>query len=470
MVRETRRGLVDLIVMILMIVLLLGLGALAFFAWDGAQKDETYVARLRELPPRQQAEHEATKAKLSELSAYIGFQGESAYSSPDALKSALESGARVVPDYYEFTGGNVDTKGEIKGVTYRTVRVKNAEGDEVDVRIPVVNNTQRNGKQIYEYNSTMTMWRAIGEQDDKINQLVSQHIPKITQQRVNQRKWRDDAAKTGAGEVDSAIKDVKDAISDSDSAVKGSNQEMADAEAQLADSQSKAHDAYKELEGVDVKTKREEAFAKMREIEDSVRNAEKWQDWYRYKADGRREDDGGEPDGTVFLADKVSGWVWIDIGQRQDVRINQVFTVIRADATQPSVRDIGQIRVKEVMKGNICRCRVDALNDANVFPMAGDMVRNADFSDRQYTTFAFVGEFGGKFSTYTEQQLKDMLNRVGLRVMSEVNGATDVIVVGGNWQDDPQFKKVLNENMKVVRMREEDILYFLGYAGPDRVK
>ena len=86
--RVSRRGMVDLIVMVLMIVLLLGVSVLAFIAFDRAKKEEIYVAKMRELPAAQSAEMDATKAKFAQVSSLIGFKGNADFSSPAAGPTA----------------------------------------------------------------------------------------------------------------------------------------------------------------------------------------------------------------------------------------------------------------------------------------------------------------------------------------------------------------------------------------------
>jgi len=461
MLRASRRGLADLIVMIVMIVFLLGMGTLAFFAYDKQQAEKAYVARLRQVPARQKAEIDATKARYAEVCANIGFKGDADYSSPVAIREMLKLGGETVADFYEMQG--TDEKGSVVGT--KTAQRKIGEKN---VNVGMVDKTRINQQKIWEFADNVTLHRALGAQDDAISQLVGSHIPKIRSQRVAQRKYRDDAAADRVTKSDEAYAKTKSNMEAADAAIQAKSQTVSEKETEAGEVSAEEYAAFASLDSDTIRTNRENAFAKLRDTAEARRKAVDLQRQYRLKADSRRFDDSRDPDGYVFLVDRKSGWVWINIGQRNDVRLNQTFQVLRADASRSSELPIGEIRVKEIMEGNVARCRVDVLEDTSNYPAAGDTIKNPNFTKRQYQTFALVGKFGGSHTQHTRQELVDMLLNLGFRVVSKIDGATDAVITGGDWLLDKSFTDAKEvDQLNFETYTEEEVLYFLGFSGPD---
>ena len=472
MSRQSRRGMVDLIVMIVMIVFLLGMGTLAFITYDKAEKEKQYLAALREIPARQGSELDAVRARYAEVSNYIGFKGDAAYSSPAAIETLLDEGAEVVADYYivgDASGSSTPLSETEPG---RAIRLKVIKEDgteeEVTINVRQIRGTSRNAEPLYAAADVTKLQTAIGKQDALIEELVSNHIPRIQGQRTFQAKFRADKAGVKAEESERLYGDVDTAIENANAELTTNQQEVAAAEQRLAESMRNEIEVYKRLDSDTVRNAREEAFDQAREAAAARREAREAMEAYRVQADKRRIDDSRDPDGAIFLVDPKSGYVWINIGQKSDVRKNQTFQVLRADASRSSEVQIGEIRVQEVLRGNIARCRVDALDDQNVYPQAGDIIRNPNFSDRQYHSWALVGEFGGSFTTLTRQQLTDLLRGVGFRVTSSIDATTDAVVIGGNWDKDPSFIRAEERRLNFEKYPEEEVLYFLGMTGPEK--
>jgi NAD-dependent DNA ligase len=150
------------------------------------------------------------------------------------------------------------------------------------------------------------------------------------------------------------------------------------------------------------------------------------------------------------------------------VQLEQTFQVVRPSANLSSETQIAEIRVKELLRGNVARCRVDSLNDPNVYPAAGDLIKNPNFSARQYKKWALVGTFGGTFSKHTRQQLTDILRRTGFQVVDKMDLTVDAVIIGGNWRDGPEWQKAKEWQLNVETYPEEEVLHFLGLTGPDR--
>lgn len=470
MSRHSRRGIVDLVVMIVMIVVLLGMGTLAFLTYDKAQKEKQYLAALREIPARQRAELDSVKARYAEVSMYIGFKGEAAYSSPTAIQTLLDEGSVVVADYYTAEGaGGSALSGT--GTSTITVRVRDPETGEMKdqkITIQTINKTSRNEKTVYERLDTPNLQAALGRQDELINSLVTQHIPGIREQRKVQQTQKERASGEKATQSETKYNGVASEIETANAEMQTRQQDVASAEQRLAESMKKENTAYMELDSSRVRDLRESAFEAAREAAVARKQAREAMEAYRVQSDKRRIDDSRDPDGAIFLVDNKSGYVWINVGQKSDVRPNQTFQVLRADASRNSDLQIGEIRVQEVLRGNIARCRVDALDDPNIYPEAGDIIRNPNFSDRQYHSWALVGEFGGQFTSYTRQQLTDLLRGLGYRVTTSIDATTDAVIIGGNWDQDPEFMKAEERRLSFEKYPESEVLWFLGLIGPDR--
>jgi hypothetical protein len=470
MSRHSRRGLVDLIVMIVMIVFLLGLGTLAFFAYDKAQKERQYLAALREVPARQSAELDAVRARYAEVSMLIGFRGEAAYSSPDAIRTLLAEGGEVVADYYKVPTAE-GRQLPLSGVEPLKIKIwKMVDGKMVESEIEVrqIKDTSRQGATIYNAQDTRTLQAAIGKQDEVINGLVQSEIPNVRAQRGFQKSRMDTEAGERANRTNTEFGNTSTNIETANSNIKDKQDEVSAAEQRLADAMKAENEHYALLDSQAVRDAREAAFATAREAAIARKQARDSMEAYRLQADKRRVDDTRDPDGAIFLVDRKSGYVWINIGQKADVRKNQTFQVLRPDASRASEVPIGEIRVQEVLRGNIARCRVDALDDPAVYPEAGDIIKNPNFSDRQYHSWALVGEFGGQFTTLTRQQLTDLLRSVGFRVTTKVDATTDAIVIGGNWDQDPEYVKADERKLNIEKYSEREVLWFLGMIGPDQ--
>ncbi|MDC1141519.1 hypothetical protein OAU50_00365 [Planctomycetota bacterium] len=452
--RNSRRGMVDLIFMILMIVLVIGMGTLAFFAFDAAQKEKLYVARIQQVPAKQQAELDSTKARYAEVCEWIGFKGNAEFSSEAAIRITLQNGVGYNPEsdesrdkikFYSITAATASEKG--------TVRV-GGSGNIVGVGTK--------SAPVYEYTNTVTMEKAFGAQDKLINDLVNDSIPMLRTQRELQRKWRDESMVEAATNADAVDKDIADRVEADKGSLESKAGEVSKAEEDLGTALREENEAFSGLNNEETRKRTEKTFDLQREILLERQKSNRVKRDYRSKADSRIGDDSRDVDGAIFQVDEESGWVWINIGKASDVRLNSTFQVLRSDTSNSAEISIGEIRVKELLGRNVARCRVDNLDDPNVYPQQGDLIRNPNYSKRQYQTYALVGQFGGEFSDLTRQQIVDMLRGAGFTVVSKVNGATDALIVGGNWKEDPEFIKSEEESYNLEILSVEDVLYFLG--------
>ncbi len=457
--RVSRRGMVDLIVMVLMIVLLLGVSVLAFIAFDRAKKEEIYVAKMRELPAAQSAEMDATKAKFAQVSSLIGFKGNADFSSPAAIKLMLEKGGMrngALQMLNSQSPEDMNNSG-IKGVTF----------DEKGKKMPRVGATKEGAVNVYTWADGITVVEAIAAQDFLIQNLVKEYIPSMQKQVELQRKWRDEANTARKTEVDKSFGTLATDIEAENGALKSKHEDAIVAETNMTEASKREMEAYDNLSGQAVVDAYKAKNDAMRATMPAREAAREMGDEFQKKASRRIIDDTRDPDGYVFLVDNVSGWVWINIGQASDVRLDMSFQVLRADPSLPSLMPVGEIRVKEILRGNVARCRIDALDDLGVMPRQGDIVRNPNYNARQYYSYCLVGKFGGNSSNYTYQQWVTKLTEMGFRVVQRISGSTDVAILGEDWRSDKVYLKAKEEGLEFETMTEKDLMWFLGLEGPE---
>jgi hypothetical protein len=419
------------------------------------------------LRARQSAELDATRARYADVSSRIGFKGDGEFSSHEAIRGLLALGGKTMAAYNQITSEKADQKGEVRGTKQVPLKFT-INGKQESINVGQVDvGAKRVDEPIYDNSGSMNLHGAIGAQDFLITQLVGTHNKNVRDQRIKQRQFRDDAATERRTETDKAAAAVNASRESSDTAMKERAVALSGAEAREATARRSEIAAFMALDSADIRARRENAFAKLKDTALARKRAIESQADYRRRADSRRYDDSRDTDGFVFLVDQRSGWLWINIGQQEDVRLNQTFQVVRADAGKSGLIQVAEVRVKEVLQGNVARCRVDALDDPKVYPQSGDMIRNPNFSKRQYRTFALAGQFGGQYSQHTRQELVDMLLRLGFQVTSKIDGATDAVIIGGNWTEDAEYARAKSLQYSFETYTEEDVLYFLGFIGPD---
>ncbi len=454
--RASRRGMVDLIVMIVMIVFLLGMATLAWLTYDKAQKERSYLAALREIPAKQRAEIDSVRARYADLSSLIGFKGHADFTSPDEIAHLLEEGAQLAADFYVVPAPPAE------GATERL-----SGTIEVDGRTRV-RGTSINTDPVYRPQETGTLQAGIGRQDFLINRLVTVEIPRVAGQRKSQVTQRAAAAARRLGESAVEYQRTRAAADGADESRRAIAQNIAEQEANLAAQLEAEQTNAQGLNSAAVREQREEAFRAARDAAEAMADAVRNQDAYRLMSDKRRIDDSRDPDGSVLMVSEASRYVWIDIGQRSGVHLEQTFQVVRPVGGRGSEVTIAEIRVKELVRGNIARCRVDSVDDESLFPMAGDLIKNPNFSARNYQKWALVGTFGGEFTSYTRQQLTDMLRGSGFQVVDRIDLTVGAVILGGNWMQDPEWAKARELGLNIETYPEDEVLHFLGRSGPDR--
>jgi hypothetical protein len=358
---------VDLIVMIVMIVFLLGMATLAFITYDKAQKERGYLAALREIPARQKSELDTVKARYSELSTLVGLKGNADFTSEAEIERMLREGSRMMAEYYTVHApgseesksiAGVDQNADSKKLVPRVDATGRVEYVEEPYKTIKVGGTNIVAERIYNPTEITTLQGGIARQDDVIHKLVTTEIPNINKQRVNQGVEKSKAAGERSRGAEAAYAATNQKIRTSEEDVGKLNSDSRDYETALAQAKEAEANTAVRLTAADLRADREAAYRTATEAAEAQNAAVDAQDAYRLQSDKRRMDDSRDPDGAVFLVDDTSGYVWINIGQKSGVQLEQTFQVVRPSANLSSETQIAEIRVKELLRGNVARCRV----------------------------------------------------------------------------------------------------------------
>ncbi len=89
----------------------------------------------------------------------------------------------------------------------------------------------------------------------------------------------------------------------------------------------------------------------------------------------------------------------------------------------------------------------------------GDYVANEVFDRKKSKTFVFGGKLRGR---YTNEQMTHLIEEFGGEVDADVQSETTYLVVGADFEKDPNFEKAKNLAVKIIR--EADLYEMLGIA------
>ncbi|MEK7467054.1 MAG: BRCT domain-containing protein [Planctomycetota bacterium] len=89
----------------------------------------------------------------------------------------------------------------------------------------------------------------------------------------------------------------------------------------------------------------------------------------------------------------------------------------------------------------------------------GDYVANEVFDRKKSKTFVFGGKLRGR---YTNEQMTHLIEEFGGEVDAEVQSETTYLVVGADFEKDPNFDKAKNLAVKIIR--EADLYEMLGVS------
>jgi len=457
--RLARRGeaRLDIIVMILVIVAVLGMGTWAFVAYGAYVDDEPVVVRMENAPVALEAEYRSLLATADAAPAALGhasadsvqsqifsFTGDAnnkfpipaerpAYFNPaaGAVSVVLDRNSGVsVDDNGKFTGAELVTEAYVRNDVTTLVGLIDAQHRRINTLLDAISVWG----DIHKAESAKTK-----QAYDAYVARAKQFVDVDTKEFFNTMDARLKAAVTTHV---AAVNEEADELAQTNVTLSASLDSLNAARNTLAEQRAKVGPAM-----VAAALARDEAWNL------AAQRAE----WLAANKDFS---------GFVEQVDPKSGYVWINLGQLDNVRREMSFQVFTPTATGTATVLIGELRIKDVLGEHLSRCRIDYLKDDKVLPKVGDYIKNTNFARNPYKLYSFVGDFGGSNSKYSKQQLTDMLQGVGLTVRAPSRDI-EVVVIGNNHQNDPAFRKLKEDGVVFASMTERDLLYMLGISRTD---
>lgn len=155
-----------------------------------------------------------------------------------------------------------------------------------------------------------------------------------------------------------------------------------------------------------------------------------------------------KPDGNVLDVSERLGTGWIDIGANQRVVRGIVFEVRSGRPGDETIKALAEvISVKsdtsEVLFSNVA--------DRFSPPVRGDVISNRLYDPVGGRNAVLVGRFSGTFS---EQDLKTLLGRMGINVQPRVDETTHFLIVGSEIWNDPETAEPLAEPIQASDLPE----------------
>lgn len=206
-----------------------------------------------------------------------------------------------------------------------------------------------------------------------------------------------------------------------------------------------------------------------------------------------------ESDGMVINSIPNELTAWIDIGRKDALLKGTIFEVfamnkggrkeykgkavvidVNEDYSVVSLLRDGLVQLydgtvyegKVVEKGNVVEIterngnklmlgsekvkRLDYMHDTGRIEK-GDYVANEVFDRKKSKTFVFGGKLRGR---YTNEQMTHLIEEFGGEVDADVQSETTYLVVGADFEKDPNFEKAKNLAVKIIR--EADLYEMLG--------
>lgn len=458
--RRSRKGeaRLDVIVMIVVIVAVLGMGTWAFFAYSAWADDEPVVARMETAPMALRAELTSLQRMSEVASAPLGHTDVDSIQRQILSFTGSQNANPVIPaerpPYFAPSPNAVNESRDDRN-----------SGVFVDANGKLVGVEQINDQ--YAQNDITTLVALINAQQVRINALVDtiELWGRVQTAESNKAKaastaYADRAKKFVEADLvpflDGLDTELRTALNGYVTSVNAEADAIAQTNANLAG----AHDV--------VTAARKKLDEERQKVGPAAKAAREAQEEAWNLLSRRNQLLAANPDfsGFVEQVEPNSGYVWINLGQLDNVRREMTFQVFSPTEDGSGTVLVAEIRVKNVLGAHLSQCRIDFLKDDRVKPKIGDFVKNPNYATKAYQVYAFVGNFGGKASKFSKQQLTDILEQAGLVVRSPARD-TEVVIVGEGYENDPAFRKLVEDGVTFVSRTERDILYMLGISSPD---
>ncbi|MCK6440012.1 MAG: hypothetical protein L6Q71_07400 [Planctomycetes bacterium] len=478
--RSTQRGAfrVDILMMVLVLVVTITVAVFTFITYGEYNKDEESIRKMEYVAEAHTAEWSRLKQAAYRACEPLGFRGlDGGVSDDEGLRRFLDSMSDQNYKPYVVSIAD-DAKGQEGD---KGIKVSEAWSPGNAPKLDKVGAREETNWKFDLNNATLK--KLIAVQDKYINKLATDALPVFGKERERElretadalgipkagetpakglRKTVNDKVQEWRGKHDAKENALETATSTHEGEAQTARARATEVEGGLTELVSNAEQQAKDVEDKRKLLHGPRAEATRLHEEAVTMIAERIR--FRARTDAS--------DGYVAQVDPISGYVWIDLGQADNVRAEMTFQVLRPSADKESLHPIGDIRVKEVRGDHLSRCRVDALDNPDVQPRAGDLIRSQGYDPQQYRRFAFIGEFGAGQTRHSKQQLSDLLFRFGMVVVPELDETVEVIVIGGNWENDPALKLNADSTVrpipyKFTTMTERDVLYMFGMIGPN---
>jgi hypothetical protein len=163
------------------------------------------------------------------------------------------------------------------------------------------------------------------------------------------------------------------------------------------------------------------------------------------------------PDGSVLAVSTELGRAWIDRGADDRVTVGMTFEVRNANTNAVK----GKLRITAVEAG---RSEASVVSEVDKYDpvRADDIILNAVYDPSRTPVAALLGNGFGK---YNANDMRSMLERVGIEVREEVSAETDYLLLGTpffdeetgdvvNWDSNDAHKAATSLSVAVIPMRD----------------
>lgn len=463
MARGRRMGPKGPSLLIPMVVLIVAWLGLTYYAYDLANRNKELFDRYHEARYNMrvyEVQQNFNNVEHEQLSKYIGFRGNAPKSYSRTLKDLIAQYKTVEYVYYTVPDAN------------RYLDQPIAKIEKPAPRGPIPDGFERGLRQSeFTFENANDLEAIIKSQDEFINKVLDAN--RTLQQAI---------ITTFVATTEQHVKEVNDtnkAIADRDRNIVQQREAL---KAQLGDSDTADKDFQeKQKEFVafyDGLMRGDDLIERITSLKKARRESELAQRTAREEADfatmatyiaERPTSERDHFDGTIYYVDLNNRWAYINLGAKDGAKTDMTFTVVRYQLAEQPLQ-IGIVQIKQVQSERTSWCDIITTLDPGVQMQAGDKIIDPGFFRTPHPKrYALVGDFGGAFSAYDERTTAFMISKAGFIVDPEVTRETQVVILGVNYREDPQFKAIMEEGGAFFAgrtsyqfWRADELYYFLG--------
>jgi hypothetical protein len=298
-----------------------------------------------------------------------------------------------------------------------------------------------------EFANLRGVFTDLTEQDDRIDEM----LPKIrAAYAARQRESTELSSRIQQLEAEAATREqtLKNITSEKDARIAELERQLADetqaAATRYAELERKVADATQQFSDRDEEFRRlqNEAAQKLREHEREKLALESRNGELASQLRFQRPPHDGYPDGKVLAVSDKLPLAWIDIGSGERVVPGLRFRV--QSPAQGETRTKGWAEVTRVEEG-MSEVLLDGIVDLFDPIGPGDVIQNPVFDPKGGRNAILVGRFTGQ---YSETELTQLLERMGVHVQSELDLTTTFMIVGSPLFNDPETGEPLEDPLE----------------------